>query len=140
MDNYKLSNAAKEFAVTLVEETLERNASKEVAELIEKFSPLAACKELCTVSVRLPRRCGNSTIANELGRRGWLNTITIVPNISSKISIKYGKFVETWDTYKERAGCSINVVIIDISSMISKQKLDDIYNTFGPSKVYLLVG
>jgi len=107
------------------------------------MSELAMCKERCTIKMSLPRIMGNTTLAIKIASSLNLNVLCLTYSqsiINCRWEMKPRPLVCSWNKYEKYFGNRFDVIIIDMSSLMSKRKLEKIYQDFGHDLVYFLTG
>jgi len=129
--------------LTMIKWTRQFNQKEEIRGLIKyTTSPLMWAKEYCTIKYCLPRRSGHTEFITKMLDLGKMNggqhslfegPVVIFPNIdiaeSSNFSPKWD-WVGTPKNLDKFRGRKWGSVIVDCSSVLSKNEIENIYKAF----------
>jgi hypothetical protein len=105
--------------------------------LSKTLSKVAWLKEFCTIKFCLPRQSGHTTAIKYLATKYFKNPVIIVPN-NHMLSLWDHNFkVCTFNNFETQiiGRSSIDCIIIDVASFMSKSAQEEIYNLF--SRLYV---
>jgi hypothetical protein len=120
-------------------------------ENLNNCSELSICKEFCTVKIGLPRRTGNTSLCIHIATTN--NNVAVITYSPShvkcfiheakkqnKLSLFNEKLITDKSNISFLYGKNIDIIVIDIMSIMSQHQLDRIYKYFGKNKIYFLIG